>query len=128
MSKESDWTAVVERKPQGYVELNNGIFVIHGPIDSVYLEKDQVIIKVKWAAKMDLNDSGLPGGDWKVISRHPYVLVSFPNHLMDFEFEETPDKGPRVRFGTDFLLFVLYLGAAQGVDPKSVKGLLPTGQ
>jgi hypothetical protein len=118
-----DWKEAVERNPKGYVELNNGKEALHGPVESVKIDDmDFVAINVKWAAKIKLGEMGLPSGEWEAVSSTPMVIALFPNFAVPFEFEDTPEKGPRVRFG----LNILYLDEVEGLDPSKVKGLYPT--
>ena len=35
---QSDWSIIVERKPQGYVELNDGKVALYGPIQNVSID------------------------------------------------------------------------------------------
>ncbi len=118
---EMDWTQVVERKPQGYVELNDGKTALHGPLESIELDDtDWVVIKLKWRAEVELGGPmGLPRGDWKAVDNAE--PIRFPNFTAPFVIEDTPEKGPRVRFnGTN----ILYFNAdAEGLDPKRVVGL-----
>ena len=117
---DTDWTKVVEMNPRGYVELNNGERVIHGPVESVSVTDGMVEIKAKWAAQVALDDIGLPEGDWKALSSVPVVVASFPNEMLPFEIEDTPRKGDRVRFGT---MNIIYLDEIKGINPALVKGL-----
>lgn len=117
-----DWSTVVERKPQGYIEVNNGKEALYGPIESTEIDdSDWVQFKVKWAVKRELGECGIPVGDgkWKVISSEPCILAHFPNLVVPFEIEDTPEKGPRARFG----LSVIYFNNVQKVDPSEVEGL-----
>ncbi len=121
---EVDWTQVVERKPRGYVELNDGKRAMHAPIESIEInETDSVVITFKWCAEVELGPPlGLPIGEWRLIVNEPLI---FPNFMVPYEIEDTPTKGPRVRFsGTN----ILYFSAdAEGLDPARVVGLqLPT--
>lgn len=116
-----DWNEVVERNPRGYVELNNGKEVVHGPIESVLIDHfDFVNIRVKWAAKIKLGQYGIPSGEWEAVSSAPILLMSFPNFVAPFEIEDTPEKGPRVRFAG---LNILYFDEIGSLDPSRVKGL-----
>lgn len=122
MQQRYDWNEVIELKPQGYLELNNGKEVIHGPIQEITVdEMDFVHIRVKWAVKQELGEFGIPTGDgWDVHSNEPIEIGAFPNFVFTFVIEETPEKGPRVRFGGTN---ILYLNQVEGVDPSTVKGL-----
>ncbi len=113
-----DWQEVVRLDPKGYLELNNGKMAIHGPVESVEVgEDDMVVIKLKWAAQSSLSDAGLPSGDWKAIIRN---RIFFPNMEVPFIIEDTPEKGRRVRFGSTN---ILYLDEVEGLDPKKVQGI-----
>jgi len=115
-----DWNEIAERKPQGYIELNDGKFAVHGPIESVIVtEDDMVQIRVKWLAKITLGGHGIPTGNWKAIENTPTVLTEFPNLVAPFVIENTPEKGPRARFGAN----ILYFNRVEGIDPSKVEGL-----
>ena len=115
-----DWQEVVDRKPKGYLELNNGERVIHGPIEDIAIdESDFVVITLKWAARMELND-GIPGGGWRVAEEKDKKAI-FPNLVVPFVIEDTPNKGPRVRFaGAN----ILYFNEVEGLNPARVEGLV----
>jgi hypothetical protein len=120
--QERDWNIVVGRNPQGYIELNDGKEVVYGPIESVRVDGgDDVEVKVRWAIKRPINEFGIPtrGGKWEVVSNEPTILVAFPNFVVPFEIDNTPEKGPRARFG----LNIIYFDDVQKVDPSTVEGL-----
>lgn len=112
-----DWEEVVKRDPKGYAEFQNQERILHGPIESVSIDRfDMVHIKLKWAATMA--PPGKPGfGEWRSAPKRREVV--FPNLVVPFVFEQTPQKGERVRFG----LNILYLDAIKGLDPAKVEGL-----
>jgi hypothetical protein len=115
----NDWKRVVNLNPKGYLELNNGKRVIHGPIESIQITNtNDVEIRLKWAATIELNQSCLPIGSWRKGPDNSKIVI-FPNFVIPFEIEETPEKGPRVRFGTN----ILYIDEIKGLDPKRVEGL-----
>lgn len=118
---ELDWQAVIDRNPRGYVELNDGKWLIHGPIQSIELDAqtDFVRIKLHWAARVDLNEARVPAGDWEVAPDTARV-IEFPNLAVPFVIEPTPEKGLRVRFAS---LNILYIDPVKGLDPKRVRGL-----
>ena len=120
MSEEKyDWQEVVDRNPQGYVEFNDGKKATHGPIKSIKIdEADMVVIELKWAAEVSLSKVGLPDGDWVAVKENNPIV--FPNLLVPFVIEDTPIKGPRVRFRA---LNILYFNPVEGLDPSRVKGL-----
>ena len=115
-----DWQEVVDRKPKGYLELNNGERVIHGPIEDIAIdESDFVVITLKWAARMELN-GGIPSGRWVVAEEKDKEAI-IPNLVVPFVIEDTPNKGPRVRFaGTN----ILYFNEVEGLNPARVEGLV----
>ncbi len=115
-----DWNEVVELDPKGYVELNDGNTAIHGPLESIEInEMDFVEIRLKWRAEVPLGDPpGLPQGEWKVAANDEPII--FPNFVVPFVIERTPDKGPRVRFNNTN---ILYIESVEGVDPSRVEGL-----
>ncbi len=116
-----DWSSVVERKPQGYCEIQdqeNGL-VFHGPVQDIVIdENDMVMITLKWVAQM-----GLPGkpnfGKWKK-APDEYKLITFPNLMAPFKIQKTGEKGDRVIFGGCQLL---YFDKQRGIDSTKVEGL-----
>lgn len=117
---EFDWQKVLDRNPQGYCETQDqrAGCVYHGPIESVKInEMDFVVIRRKWVAQMPLPDK--PGfGRWKK-GPDEAKEVLFPNFVVPFIIEPTPQKGYRVRFG----LNLIYLDQISGIDPRAVEGL-----
>jgi hypothetical protein len=117
-----DWQEVVNLRPQGYLELNDGKTAIHGPIESVTIDNrtDYVLITLAWRASMPLSENGVPNGKWTKAEND--TPITFPNLVIPFVIEETGgEKGPRIRFG----LNILYLNPITGLDPSSVEGLRP---
>lgn len=114
-----DWNEIVELDPKGYVELNDGKTAIHGPLESIKInEMDMVEIRLKWRAQVALGGAaGMPQGNWKAAPNDGPIL--FPNFVVPFEIEDTPEKGPRVRFGIN----ILYINPVKGIDPSRVEGL-----
>ena len=113
-----DWQEVVERKPRGYLELNDGKKAVHGPIESVEINDDDiVVIKLKWSAEISLGEHGIPEGNWIAIENQPIV---FPSLIAPFVIENTPEKGERVRFNNTN---ILYFNKIDGLDPSKVEGL-----
>jgi hypothetical protein len=119
-----DWRIVADLKPMGYAEVRPMVgegetpYVLHGPVGKVVVnDLDFVEIHFEWLARMPLTAQGVPDGSWGAAnSMQPQI---FPNLVVPFVFEETPEKGPRVRFG----LNILYLNEVPGIDPAEVKGL-----
>jgi len=122
-----DWHQVVGLNPKGYLELNNGEEALYGPIQSVTINEDLdfVELRLKWAAKRPLENTGVPRGDWVPVSGEPFMVASFPNFVVPFVFETTPSKGPRIRFGP---MSMLYIEDVSKLDPAEVKGLVLTNQ
>ena len=112
-----DWRRVAEREPKGYLELRTEKMVIHGPVESLKVnEDDMVVITLKWAARSAPLDK--PGfGKWKNSPEDREVV--FPNVVVPYVIETTPEKGERVRFG----LSMLYFDPVPGLDPAKVQGL-----
>lgn len=115
-----DWNDVVAMNPRGYLELNDGETVIHGPVASVGINKmDFVEIRLKWRAQISIGPTGVPEGEWKAIPNEEPIV--FPNCMVTYEIQHTPTKGPRVRFsGTN----ILYIEPVEGVNPAQVQGLV----
>lgn len=118
--QQSDWNVIVERKPLGYVELNDGKVAVYGPIQNVTVDDNDIVhIKTKWAIKRGLGEFGMPITKWEVVSNEPTNFINFPNFMVPFEIEDTPEKGPRARFGFS----IIYFNDVQKVDPSEVDGL-----
>ncbi len=121
-----DWEEAVRLQPKGYCEIQDQArgLVYHGPVDKVVVDdgSDMVTITLKWVAKMGM--PGRPGfGEWEKAPDEAKT-IAFPNLIVPFTVEETPEKGKRLRFGYN----LIYLTEVEGVDPKKVKGLeLPPG-
>jgi len=112
-----DWREVVDLQPKGYLEMQGGGIVIHGPIDSVSIDEfDSVRIKLKWAAEMGALMTP-DFGKWKNSPENTEVV--FPNFVAPFVFEDMPGKGARVQFG----LNILYIEPVNGLNPAEVEGL-----
>jgi len=114
-----DWQEVVDLEPKGYLEIQDSKAgkVFHGPVERVSIDEgDFVRIQLKWAAEMGLPDTST-FGTWKY---YPDLKeVTFPNLVVPFILESTPEKGRRVRFKR---LNILYLDKVEGIDPANIKG------
>jgi len=103
MEQKLDWREVVNLEPKGYIELNDQKNLVHGPVESVTIdENDLVHIKMAWAGTKPLIPPGIPdpNADWKKAKDDEVV---FPNLAVSFVVESTPDKGDRVRFGQNII-------------------------
>lgn len=103
MTEERDWQKVVDLDPRGYVELNDHKKIIHGPIERVSIDKNDLVhIKMLWAATIDLAPLGIPkfGSVWQKAEGDDLIL---PNLLIPFVIEQTPQKGDRIRFGLNLI-------------------------
>ena len=92
--EQRDWNDVVEMKPKGYLELNNGEQAVHGPLESIVVDDmDWVVITLKWRAVIPLvGGIGAPDFSvgWKVADNsEPFRM---PNFVMPFIVEPTPEK------------------------------------
>lgn len=114
-----DWNSVVEAKPVGYVELNDGKTLLHGPVESVTVVDGIVYITVKWLAKMALDPLfGTPAECWTAVSSRPIVVERFRNFTRPFTMESS-NKGPCVRWGGTN---IIYCNDIRGLNPKNIKG------
>lgn len=116
-----DWEPVASLNPRGYAEIRakDGSRVYHGPIEKVKVNVEDVVeIHFRWLATASLNEFSMPDSDWKVApsNMNPIILH---NTMTPFVVEQTPEKGPRVRFG----LNILYLNEVEGIHPSKVEGL-----
>lgn len=115
-----DWREVVGLQPKGYMETQEAVSgrIIHGPVESVSIDEDDFVhIKLKWAAETWA--IGYPGfGGFK--NSPDDIELIFPNLIVPFVFDDTPNKGRRVRFA---VLNILYLQPVEGIDPSKVEGL-----
>ncbi len=117
---EMDWNIIADKKPQGYVALNDGRVEVYGPVQAVTVDdNDTVHIETKWAIKRGLGELGIPVTEWEVVSNTPTDFIQFPNLMVPFQIEDTPEKGPRVRFG----MSIIYFNDVHKVNPSEVEGL-----
>ena len=84
MEPKIDWDEVVALNPKGYVELNDGKHVVHGPLESIEInDADFVVIKLKWSARMVLGQHGVPVNfEWEAVPENPPIV--FPNLILPF--------------------------------------------
>jgi hypothetical protein len=117
MDDDCDWREIVNKKPRGYLELQNEFGILHGPVQNIEIDEENLVcINLKWAAFMFYRD-GTPTKRWQALpSKKP---ITFPNMKVPFVIEETPGKGQCARFG----LNVLYFDPVEGVDPSQVEGM-----
>lgn len=115
-----EWHFAEELEPKGYCELNNGTTIMHGPVKSLTIDDDDmVVLELEWAAVCRLNAIGMPQGEWQLLpGQHK---VAFPNHTVPFEIEDTPEKGQRIRFG----LNIIYVTEQTTMDPAKLPSLPP---
>ena len=102
---QDNWQVVVDRNPKGYVEINDSKYLVCGRVDRVEINRNEVQIYVKWAARRAIQQFNLPTGKWEILSRVPAVLLAFPNEVIPFVIEPTPHKGDRVRFLTASIMY-----------------------
>lgn len=121
---EYDWQKAVALNPKGDFEhQGQGNTIIRGPIKSLTVNgNDSVVVELEWAAEMP--QPGQEGfGTWKVSTK---TTFSFPNLVMPYVVEETPEKGDRIRMGTT-IFYIERLEGINTLDPTKVEGLkLPT--
>lgn len=114
-----DWQEVVDLEPKGYLEIQDPTAgkVFHGPVERVSIDEDDFVrIQLKWAAEMGLIGTST-FGTWKY---NPDLKeVTFPNLVVPFVLENTPEKGRRVRFK---VVNIIYLNKVEGIDPVNVEG------
>lgn len=119
MEDQFDWQVVVDRKPKGYVEFNDGKTCIHGPLKDISIdEMDFVQIELKWAAQIKLGEYGVPSGEWEAFDTTKF---QFPNLIVPFIIEDTEVKGGRVRWGVGSLIY--FDEVEDNVDPTKIAGL-----
>lgn len=105
--QKNDWNEAISLNPRGYCEvqdLKEGL-VFHGPIKEIHIdERDNVVIDLHWVAQMPL--PGKDGfGTWtKPESGEP--AFAFPNFMVEFVIEPTPEKGDRIRFGNTNIIYL----------------------
>ena len=119
-----DWGDVVAQEPTGYVGLQNDEMMFHGPLESIVVDDDDnVVIKMRWVAQMPA--MGQPGfGTWVYPADQAAMrVVTFPNFVVPFMIERTPEKGFRARFGLNMVYFDKE--RADGIDPRQVQGFPP---
>ena len=114
----NDWSVVVKLHPTGYCEIQAPHLqeIHHGDVESIEVDdSDMVVITLKWVLQM-----GVPGsaefGKWKHAPEGAKKVI-FPNLVVPFVIEETPEKGRRIRFG----LSILYLETKSSLDPSKYR-------
>ena len=75
-----DWQEVVERNPQGYLELNNGKTVLYGPLKSIEIDNG-VVIMLKWTAQATLSEIGRPDDNWTLLEDNKPILFQNLDYL-----------------------------------------------
>lgn len=116
-----DWTEVVNRNPKGDFEFQGqGNTIIRGPVKSVTInDSGFVTIELWWAGEMPvMGEEGF--GTWKASNKRSF---GFPNFLLPYVIEDTPEKGERVRFGIS-LIYLERLEGENTLDVKKVNGLI----
>jgi hypothetical protein len=107
MSAKNDWNEVVQLNPQGYCEIQDDRagLVYHGPVEKISIDpEDNVIIELKWVAQMGLRQTeGF--GIWKKCEKG-HNTIPFPNFMVEFVIEPTPEKGHRIRFGMGNIIYL----------------------
>jgi len=118
-AKETDWKIVEQLNPKGYMELYNFTDrqAVHAPIESITVEGQSVVIRVKWAAMTPLGVHGMPTDDW-VAMTGVKRFMRFPNHTVPFSVENLGDGDKRIQFG----LNIIYVNEKEGVDKSQVRG------
>lgn len=122
-TEELDWGIVADAKPKGCVQKNAVTYTFYGPVTDVVVNglDDEVEIHVSWSVSRPLENGLLTEEGWEPFLRMPHIFLKFRNFTVPFVFEDTPKKGPRVRFGTG----VLYLlERSIEIDPRTIPGLL----
>lgn len=115
-----DWSEVVSLDPKGYMDLNDGEKATYGPVERILVTPhDNVVIVLKWTAARELGPVGIPTGDWRyrAVSCTP-TMVTFPNGIIPFELQMTPEKGKRVMFGMN----IIYIDPVEKITPEDVVG------
>ena len=115
-----DWEEVVGLNPQGDFEYQDeeSLKILRGPVKQISIdEANQVVIELEWAGEMSrMGEEGF--GKWSV-SR--IKAFTFPNLLVPYVVESTPEKGNRIRFG----LSLIYIERLEGntLNASRVEGL-----
>lgn len=102
-----DWTEVEKLNPHGYMELQGDGQVVHGNVDKVCVDDhDMVNISLKWSVSRPISEMGIPTTrEWGEVVSNPKT-ISFPNFVMPYCIESTPEKGDRVRFAGVNILYI----------------------
>lgn len=101
MRIEHDWEAVVARRPVGYLELNDGKRVLNGPVKAIQIHDQHVVVILEKTRFLELDENHLPCPPWIEIKNTPLGWLK----ATPFVYEDTPKKGPRIRFGLNILYF-----------------------
>lgn len=114
-----DWGLVTELDPKGECELQgDGPSIIRGPIKTILVDKrDYVVVELEWAAEMPKpGERGF--GTWRMSNE---TTFRFPNFVVPYVLEDTPEKGDRIRFGTCFM-FMKRLEGVNTLDTSKIEG------
>ena len=97
--------------------------VYNGKIESIRItDGDNVEIKLRWIASMPyMGQDGF--GTWTKVEDERMLTQLFPNLMVPYVIEDTPDKGERVRFGT---ANILYFEDRDNLDPSTIEGMEPS--
>ncbi len=97
-----DWQTIIDLKPHGYAEIRNpeNTLMTAGVIESIEIDEgDNVVITLSNSGCFPLDPQmGLPDFE-KVWIENETPQLSFPNFMVPFSIQNTPEKGKRVMFG-----------------------------
>lgn len=107
-----DWQVIADKTPQGYLQMYPAEGrLIHAPVESLTINQgDNVVITTSWQAEVPVNSLGMPTSRWA--RRSTNDPITFPNLVIPFTIQETPEKGPRVFFTTQYGPGFIYLEGA----------------
>jgi hypothetical protein len=88
------------------------------PIKSIIVdESDNVVIELEWTAEMP--KPGQPGfGTWRMSS---HTKMQFPNLVVPYVLEDTPEKGDRIRFAAASIIFVERIEGVNTLDTSKIE-------
>ncbi|HMH69837.1 MAG TPA: hypothetical protein VK502_00390 [Candidatus Saccharimonadales bacterium] len=127
MSVKNAWTELLKHRKDDFIggeiehtETPEGMY--RGPIVSLSVEGNKLVVTTKWTAHVETNRIGLPVGDWHKEERKGATRFSYD--LMDDITSPPQDMGEgRIYFQYPFSRIMLSPANGSKLDPAKVRGL-----
>ncbi|HET6747577.1 MAG TPA: hypothetical protein VFH06_05720 [Candidatus Saccharimonadales bacterium] len=127
MSVKDAWTELLGRRKDDFIggdiehiETPEGAY--RGPIVSIAIEDNKLVVTTEWTAHVETNAVGLPTGNWHKENREG--ATAFTYELMDDIMSLPQDIGDdRIHFQYPFSTITLFPAGGSKLDPGKVNGL-----